>query len=145
MDTKEIIFWNFKNSGGFPEYKNYKEYQNRNVKKEEPILVKTEAQKKLEEIELLKINYDPPPTDPKELEKYEEERRKKENEKWKLEHLITEHDKEIYKGLNGGTLEEREIKEKDLTPEELEKQRLIDEDNADTKAKYDKYLGKNKQ
>ena len=143
IDGKETCWVGLKHQGFFKEFDAYEDYQNRKKK----IFINTEEEnkikeniKKAEEIQLLKANYNPA-TDTLD----EEEQKRKAHEKWKLEHLITEHDKEIYKGLNGGTLEEREIKEKDLTPEELEKQRLIDEDNADTKAKYDKYLGKNKQ
>lgn len=147
MNSKEIIFSNFKEAGGFPEFKNYEEYKNRGKKTEKESLPKKiiENRKKAEEIQNLKANYNPPPTDPKELEKYEEEQRVKANEDWKREHLITEHDKEMYKGLNDGTLKEQEVIEKKLTKKELEEKKKIDEDNDDTKANFNKFIKNNNE
>lgn len=144
IDGNESFWVALKFQGFFKGYDTFEQYRARNKK------VKTVAQaveeekikeniRKSEELELLKVSYNPKPRDPAELAKYEEEQRKKAHEKWKREHLITNHQKEIYKGLNGGTLDEPE--EKPLTKKEIEKQRLIDEKNEDTEANYEKFIG----
>ena len=93
MDSKEVIFWNFKNNGGFSEFKNYEEYKNRNEKN--IIFIPEQKETRSDKIQKLKDNYNPPPTDPNELKKYIEERKRIAHEEWKKKHLITEEDKSI--------------------------------------------------
>jgi len=133
MDSKEIIFWNFKSGGGFPQYKDYEEYQNRD-KKEEPKIVKSEVQKKIEEIQDLKNKYNPKPTDPKELKKWEEERMEREDKDWREKNLLTDEHRRRFDSWGG---KERPIKK--VNQKKLDE---IAKDNADSQANFNKFVGK---
>lgn len=141
ISGEESLWAGLKFQGFFEDYNTYEDYQNRNKKVKTITQVEEENQireniRKSEEIQEMKDNYNPKPTNPKELKEYERRRKEKEHEKWVLENIVTPEQKRRWEHLKGI---DRPIKKVD--------QKKLDEiarDNADSQANFDKFIGNKK-
>lgn len=70
MTPKEVCWMSLKDQGFFAKYKSYEEYQDSYKKESKVEITLSKAMMKANEIQRLKVAYDPPPTDPEELKEY---------------------------------------------------------------------------